>query len=125
MGCAAGKAIQAHVLDAGLLRAATRVGCYVHCDKLREVHTDRLLAALLDGGDRAATWRCYVPLIKEEAALMHMLHIGARPVRLPRRQGTTGRQRASRRITRGGLGMCENGRGWRGTVQRARATCGQ
>jgi len=77
------------VLDAGLLRTAARVGCYAHCDKLREVHTDRLLAALLTDdatdGDAAAApaARCYVPLIKEQAALMHMLHIGAQQPRSP------------------------------------------
>lgn len=89
----AGKAIQTRVLDAGLLRAAARVGCYAHCDKLREVHTDRLLAALLNddaANDHAAVApaaRCYVPLIKEQAALMHMLHIGAQRralTRIPR-----------------------------------------
>eukprot|EP00242_Pyramimonas_sp_CCMP2087_P008408 CAMPEP_0198213616 /NCGR_PEP_ID=MMETSP1445-20131203/28968_1 /TAXON_ID=36898 /ORGANISM="Pyramimonas sp., Strain CCMP2087" /LENGTH=211 /DNA_ID=CAMNT_0043888283 /DNA_START=258 /DNA_END=893 /DNA_ORIENTATION=+ len=63
--------IQKLLISSEIFKNARTVGIYVHCAKLREVDTSRLLESVLTDPSK----KCFVPLVKEEAALMHMLHI--------------------------------------------------
>jgi len=64
-------AIQAQILSSEAFSQARTIGVYIHCAKLREVDTSRIVESILADPSK----KCYVPLIKEDAALMHMLHI--------------------------------------------------
>lgn len=51
--------------------SATRIGVYVHCERLREVDTSVILSSALDSLGK----RCYVPVVEDKSSNMKLLHI--------------------------------------------------
>jgi 5-formyltetrahydrofolate cyclo-ligase len=68
----AGQAIAEQVLALPAFAAASSIGIYITCERLREVDTGAVLAAALQQGKR-----CYVPLVQDSASNMQLLHIGS------------------------------------------------